>query len=622
MGQQAVKSIQTSREKINFLSFLINDILALDRMIKEDRFEKNKQRIGAEQELCLVDDHYDPARTGPEILPRIEDKHLTTELAKFNLEINLDPFEIRPDCLRQTEKQLHELLNKTQSVASDFGSSILLCGILPTIRFGHLQEEWMTPMVRYKGLSDMIKSIRGKDFEIHIQGVDELIASLDSVLFEACNTSFQLHLQIHPSDYVRLYNWAQLIAGPILSVSTNSPLLLGRELWQETRIALFQQSVDSRSSSNHLRDKEPRVGFGSDWIWESVSELFKDHLTRFPLILTTDISENALDQLDEGIIPKLGALGIHNGTIYTWNRPCYGITNGLPHLRIENRYLPGGPSTADEMANFAFWLGLMKGMPEEYRYFYLSTSFRVAKDNFFRAARTGMNTVFNWFGQPVEAGKLVLDTLLPIARVGLKKMQVNQTDADRYLDIIENRVIKRKSGAQWQVRNFRKLKENFNVSLALNELTKGMLERQQTGDPVHLWPAIDAKRYHPVISKEDCVSKVMQTDLFTVTEDEPMILARAIMKWKKIRHLPVENLKGDLTGLITATNLKAFEDLPESWENIPVKKVMVKKLITVNGATTISSAKNMMDIYSVGCLPIVEHNKMVGLVTDTDLKVY
>ena len=619
MGDFAVKSLQGDSNRQEYLVQLITDIEALEKMLQEGRFEKDKRRIGAEQELCIVNESFNPSRNGLEILAKAQDEHFTSEIARFNLEINLDPFEFRSDCLRQLERQLISMLGKAEALASDLGNHTMLVGILPTIYYSHLRPDWMTPQARYQMLSDTIRTMRGKDFEIHLQGVDELIASLDSVLFEACNTSFQLHLQVPPERFVPNYNWAQLISGPVLAAGANSPLLLGRELWMETRIALFQQSIDTRSSINHLREKQARVFFGKDWLRGSVAELFKEHVSRFPIILGTEKLEDSLQALSEGRVPKLSALMMHNGTVYTWNRPCYGRGGGIPHLRIECRYLPSGPTDKDEMANFAFWLGMMNTDRSSYKNFTTDLNFTSVRDNFYRAAKTGLHTVFDWFGKAIPAPELILETLLPMAENGLQALQINQLDIDRYLGTIRSRVEKQKNGAIWQVQNFRQLKECFNVGTAVTELTRGMYERQRSGMPVHEWPDIDCARHYQLNIMEHTVNNIMSTDLFTVRDHEPAVMVEAIMKWKKIRHLPVESISGELVGLVTATNIRDMHNLPEDWQEYPINKIMVKELVTVTTNTPIRSAINLMKTYGIGCLPVVQSGKLVGLLTDTDL---
>jgi len=621
MGDLAVKSITSEAMRLDFLQHLLHEVEALDLMIHENAFEQGKQRIGAEQELCLIDEDGEPSLAGPAILAAIDDPHYTTEIARFNLEINLDPFELRSDCLRQTERQLRALLGKGDGIAWEHNTRFLMAGIMPSLTHRHLVLENMTPVERYYLLSDVMKAQRGADFEVQIQGVDELMATLDSVMFEACNTSFQLHLQVAPEDYVEQYNWAQLIAAPVLAAAVNSPLLFGRELWMETRIALFQQSIDTRRSTNILRDRQPRVYFGNRWLQASVTELYKDHIARFPLIMVKEVDEDALAVVKAGGAPKLKALQLHNGTVYTWNRPCYGIGNGHAHLRIENRYIPAGPTVADEMANFAFWLGLMKGIPEHYREFYKRFPFRLARGNFCRAARYGLQTILCWLDKEWPADRLIREELLPIARAGLVRAGINRSDIDRYLHIIDERVATGKNGAHWQVQNFRRLADAYGAGVASVALTQSIRNRQDSGDPVHTWKDIDVRKVYTVDSQRDKVGHFMSTDLFVVRENEPLVFIKSIMNWKNIRHLPVENKDGDLVGLVTATNLHGIKQLPaDKWERVPVSKVMVKELVTVTPETPIISADRLMRTYGVGCLPVVKGKKLLGLITDTDLK--
>jgi len=621
MGDFAVKPIRSEKMRHRFLKTLLREVKALDLMVQEGRFEREKLRIGAEQELCLIDEDGEPSLLGPEILTDIDDPHFTSEIGRFNLEINLDPFELRSDCLRNTERQLLRLLSLGDGIASDHGARFVLSGILPSLTHRHLLRKNMTPEKRYYLLSDVMKQQRGADFEIHIQGVDELMARLDTVLFEACNTSFQLHLQIPSEDFVDYYNWAQLISAPVLATAVNSPLLFGRELWMETRIALFQQSIDTRRSTNILRERQPRVYFGNRWLHNSVSELFKDHITRFPLILANEAEEDALAVLHAGNAPKLRSLRLHNGTVYTWNRPCYGVSQNRAHLRIENRYLPAGPTVADGMANFAFWLGLMRGIPPEKRKFYQDMSFQAVKDNFYRAARYGLHTVFCWFGKEWDAGTLIREELLPMARKGLEQSGVNSTDIDRYLGIIEDRVGNRRNGAQWQIDNFRRLSADYGSGVATVALTQAIRNRQENGTPVHQWTNIDSRKVYTLDVSRDKVCQFMSTDLYSVREQEPLEFVKTIMDWKKIRHLPVEDAQDNLIGLVTHTNLRHFQEIPEEeWGSIPIREMMVKNLITVSPDTPISSAARLMKTYGVGCLPVVQDNKLLGLITDTDVK--
>lgn len=616
MGEIAVNSKHSLAERNAFVRHLLRDVQALDQMLEADFFEKGVRRIGAEQELCLIQDNYEPAFTGPEILETIADEHFTTEIGRFNLEINLDPHVADSDCLRKMQIQLLTLLQFGDNAAAPFHSHILLTGILPTLGYANLLENAMTPKPRYFSLSETVRQLRGSDFEIRLLGVDELIASLPSLMFEACNTSFQLHLQIDAADFVAQYNWAQLIAAPVLGISANSPLLFGRELWAETRIALFHQSVDTRTSSNHYRQKQPRVFFGNNWLRESVAEIFKDNIARFPTILTKEVNDDSLEQLAAGIAPSLAALRVHNGTTYPWNRPCYGITNGVPHLRIECRYIPSGPTIADEMANFAFWLGLMLGMPDAYKNLPERMPFRVAKGNFYRAARTGLDTNIEWFGKTISISQLILNELLPIAKEGLDKINIPAEEAKQYLDCIAGRAWRQQNGATWQMYTFRKLHEHYSLDASLSRLTAALYERQQQNDPVHNWQEHDLATTFVMPIEHDTVGKIMTTDLFTLQEEECAVLAKSLMEWKKIRHLPIENTQGELVGLITATNLQAIADLNDTL----VQEIMVKNLVTITPDAPVALAVEWMKTKGINCLPVLENGKMIGIITDTDLK--
>jgi CBS domain-containing protein len=618
MGSQAVKAIESLRERKDFLYHLLNDVKALEMMLSEDVFEKGVQRVGAEQELCLVDKNFRPSCNALKVLDKINDQHYTTELALFNLEINLDPLELKNDCFSQIDKELSKLLSLGDTAANEIDETkIILTGILPTLRKRDMVFKNITPFQRYKVLNKILKDIRGDDFMLKIKGVDELIINHKSILFEACNTSFQVHLQIPVKEMVDKYNWAQAIAGPILSIAANSPLLLGRELWSETRIALFQQSVDLRNKSYLLREQKPRVSFGSDWIKKSIIELYQDDIVRYTPLLTTNLKEDAIAKLNKGEIPKLEAIGIHNGTIYRWNRMCYGHKDGVPHMRIENRYIPAGPSVKDEVANAMFWIGVMQGMPDKYKKLSESTPFNEVKGNFVNAARTGINTYFNWFGRGISARRLILEELLPIAREGLIKSEIDKKDIDKYLAIIEKRADTRHTGAQWLKHSNRILKTKMTKDIANATLTAHLYKNQKSGRPVHEWEI--AKDNH-VLNLDVNITKLekfMTTEVFVVKENDLVELVTKIMEWRNIHHIPVVDDNNKLTGLITKNKLIALKD--QDTNIIVAKDIMVSEVITVDSETSIEQANRIMIDNSIGCLPIVEFEDLVGILTKSDI---
>lgn len=614
MGEFIKESKLDLTERMQFVKALVDDVSAMETMLENGLFEDDITRIGAEQELCIVDQSYQPKPISKDLLEAIDDPHFTHELARFNMEINLDPLELKGQCFSEMSKNLKELLKKARVKASDHNAYITLAGILPTIGKKELSSDYITPITRYFALNDTLKSSKGSDFSVKIRGVDEVAIKHDSVMFEACNTSFQLHLQIASHDFISSYNWAQAIAGPILAIACNSPLLLGRELWKETRIALFQQSLDTRKTSYSLKDQSPRVGFGWDWEKGSVAEIFKADISRHPILLTKPISEQASDILSEGKIPKLQALNLHNGTVYRWNRPCYGIGNGKPHLRIENRYLPSGPTVEDEFANFALWIGLMKGRPEEFDSMAEVMNFKEAKNNFVKAARYGKESVLIWKHKEISAVNLMKDHLLPIAENGLESCGIAKKDINYYLGIIKSR-LDGNSGAQWQVKNLRNLQPELKLEPSLRILTRLMTENESNGFPVHQWKMIPKEKYMNQFTK---VGDIMSRHLLVLKENEIAGLAEAIMKWNNIHHIPVENDAGELKGLLTWSHLSGL-DPAINLNAVKVKEVMINEIFTTSPEVEISEAKALMDKYQIGCLPVIEGSSLIGIISKKDL---
>ena len=618
MGDKRVNKFSDPLEKRAFTRHLLTDIRALERMLDERMFESGIQRIGAEQELGLLGEDWKPAFNNMAILKAVDDPHFTTEIAQFNLEINLDPLKFTGDCFSQMESELLELLEKAKRAAGKLNTKVMITGIMPTLRQRDLSFEYMTPNPRYEALNDIIRAQRGDDFDLNISGLDDLIVSHPNILFEACNTSFQVHLQIEQDDFVQQYNWAQAIAGPVLSIVANSPILLGKRLWSETRIALFQQSVDTRNANLVKRETEPRVSFGKQWLEGSVAELFKDNISNFNLLFASDVPENSLEMLDRGEIPELNALKMHNSTVYVWNRPCYGVSNGKPHLRIENRYIPAGPTVIDEMANTAFWLGLMKGMPAEHADLPNQMAFSDARFNFYNAARTGLDCQFRWFGRNISAGQLLEEELLPLAKKGLLSMKVDLHDVDRLMDVIQNRIYKHINGSSWITKNFGELLIGSTPNEASISITKNIYHNEEKGNPVHEWEDVDPQ--HRDSHKEfKTVDQIMTTDPFTVGEDESLDLVINVMDWKKVPFVPVENAESELCGLITYKILLRYFTSKKGEDDFSAKDIMGTDYETVEPQCSAAEAVNIMAEKRVGCLLVVSEGKLLGIITESDI---
>lgn len=616
MGELQVEKLLGNPDKIQYINQLIKDIHALEKLLENDSFEKNVTRIGVEQEFCLVNKHWGPSDKALEILKELDNNYFTSELALYNLEINLDPLELKGTCFSELHQNLKTHLEKVKTVAEKYDNKVMLTGILPTIETQHLQLEYMTPLKRYKVLNEAIKDIRNDDIELHIKGVDELNLKHDSILYEGCNTSFQAHLQIDPDDFANTYNWAQAIAGPVLSICTNSPLLMGRELWEETRIALFAQSVDTRASTFILNEKEARVGFGNDWAKGSVADFFKDSVIRFRSLLTTSFESDSLAEIEAGKVPRLKALKLHNGTVYKWNRLCYGTNEGLPHIRIENRYLPSGPTTEDEIANMMLWAGLMMGRPKTFDDIHTKMDFNDVKGNFFNAARYGMAAQFYWDGERISSHDLLLDHLLPMAFRGLYSMKVEPADAERYLSVIERR-IRSRNGSRWMVEGFRKLKKDYKAPDALKILTATMYERQEKGYDIDAWQLPRGDEYR-TRKKNRTVGDIMSTKIITAQKTDSAELVLRMMQWKNIHHVPILDPNMDLCGLLTWTDVGHFLDEPEKLEE-RIESIMERDLITTTADTPLKEAKKTIKSNQINCLPVVKGKKLIGIITSNDL---
>lgn len=621
MGQHEVRSSNDEEEIRAFTQAMLADLRALEQMLERGMFETGIQRIGAEQEMALVDEHGRPAPVATDVLDTLNDERFTTELAQFNLEANLLPHPFGGDCLRQLEEDLRDVVHTADTVAAGQGARVLLTGILPTLSQDHLSLRFMTPKPRYRQLNDGLLALGEGTFPIYIRGVDEFETSTDNVMFEAANTSFQLHLQVAPEDFARKHNLAQLITAPLLAAAVNSPLLLGKRLWQETRMALFERSVDARSGAARARGRVPRVSFGSDWIHESVLELFRDAAARFPVVLTREAEAAPEAMVKRGEAPKLLALMLHNGTVWRWNRACYGVAGGVAHLRIENRVLPSGPTVLDEVANAALFYGLMSGLDDQSSTVAERLPFDAAKGNFINAARQGLGARLTWLdGRRIGARQLLLEELLPIARQGLEKVAVPAPDIDRYLGTLEERIQLRRTGARWMLDGFSNLDPKVPLEARAKRLTLSMLAMQTSGDPVHQWPSLESIESQDTGSMQT-VGDIMSTDLFTVRPHDVVDLATSLMHWKHFRHVPVETDEGRVVGLISHRALLRLEQHrngSEAEESVPVDAIMERDPVCIGPDTPLRDGLSKLLASKRGCLLVTSEDHLVGIATERD----
>jgi hypothetical protein len=474
---------QRYREKVK------RDLAVLRRMLAADRFERGRKLIGVEVEFYVVDGEGAPTMINAELLDRIESEDFQTELAQFNIEFNLAPHKLIGTVFREVEEELQTSFEHADRRAEELDAHVAMVGIIPTLKDLHVTIQNLSASPRYHLLNEQVLEARGEDLLLEIEGTEKLSLQASSIVMEAAATSVQLHLQVTPDGFADVWNAAQAASAAQVAVGANSPFLLGKELWRETRIALFQQTIDTRSEELTAQGVRPRVWFGEKWI-EDVTDLFDENVRYFPALLPLIDEEDPEAIMASGGIPHLPELVLHNGTIWRWNRPIYAVARGKPHLRVESRVLPAGPTMVDTVANAAFYYGLVRALAELDPPIHKQLSFAAAQDNFFTAAREGITAELFWPGVgTVPASELILRTLLPLAHTGLGAWGIDRRDRDHYLGIIEQRALKRRTGANWQVQTFRSLYDDGDMERddALVEMTRRYLEGMRSNEPVHTW---------------------------------------------------------------------------------------------------------------------------------------
>src|SRR6201990_2805313 len=410
-----------------------------ERMLSEHAFHTDDPMTGLEVELNIVDEQGDPALKNAEALAAIADPAFQTELGQFNIEINVPPAWLRESGLGTFEANLRRSLNDAEERSSQVGAHQVMIGILPTLAPGHLSPSHMSANPRYQLLSEQILNARGEDIRIDVAGPERLITTADSILPEAACTSTQFHVQTSPEQFASYWNASQAISSVQLAVGANSPYALGKELWRETRIRMSEQAADTRSEELKAQGVRPRVWFGERWI-TSIFDLFEENVRYFPALLPITEDQDTGEAFHAGGTPKLAELKLHNGTIYRWNRPIYDTVRERPHLRVENRVLPAGPTVVDTMANAAFYFGVVRMLADAERPLWSQMSFAAAASHLGAAARGGLDARLYWPGDgEVTPDELVLRRLLPMAHEGLRSWGVAADVRERFLGVIEGR---------------------------------------------------------------------------------------------------------------------------------------------------------------------------------------
>ncbi|KGN38642.1 glutamate-cysteine ligase family protein [Knoellia subterranea] len=491
MGAEVSAQSYTREERQRYREKVRQNLDVFERMLTQHSFEFERPMTGLEIELNLVNGDYDPHFANAEVLHAIADPGYQTELAQYNIELNVPPRPLPGDSALELERDLRQSLNDADAKAREVGSRLVTIGILPTIMPEHYEGEWISDNNRYTALNDSIFVARGEDIYLDIHGpYGERVATYcDSIAPESACTSVQLHLQVAPADFADHWNAAQALSPVQVALAANSPFFFGQRLHAETRIELFKQATDTRPIELKNQGVRPRVFFGERWI-TSIFDLFEENSLYFPALLAETTDEDPMARLEAGEAPDLAELRLHNGTVYRWNRPIYDIVNGRPHLRVENRVLPAGPTIADTLANAAFYYGAIRKLAGTERPVWTKMSFAACEENFERAARDGIDARLYWpgFGQ-VGADELVLRHLLPLAHQGLEEWGVSQAVRERFLGIIEARCQAGVNGATWQTDAVQRFEDKgSDRRTALHQMLELYAEHMGTNEPVHTWP--------------------------------------------------------------------------------------------------------------------------------------
>ncbi|MEZ7003183.1 glutamate--cysteine ligase [Streptomyces sp. AD55] len=495
MGEKVVAGQFDLSDRQRYRDKLQRCLTGLERLLAEKRFDRPKNLMGLEIELNLVGADGMPKMLNAQVLERIASRDFQTELAMFNLEVNIAPHRLGGRVFDRLAEEIRTSLAYADRKAGELDAAIAMIGILPTLDRDDLVSSNLSAVDRYALLNAQIVAARGEDFTLDIDGVEHLVCTSKSIAPEAACTSVQLHLQVTPERFADVWNAAQAVAAAQIAVGANAPFLFGRELWRESRPPLFQQSTDTRPPELQAQGVRPRTWFGERWV-TSAYDLFEENRRYYPALLPICDDEDPLEVLDAGGVPRLAELVLHNGTVYRWNRPVYDVADGVPHLRVENRVLPAGPTVTDVIANAAFYYGVVRALAEEPRPLWTRLPFESAAANFDAACRHGIEARFAWPRRgrlggmaEVDAADLVREELLPLAAAGLDAWGVEPADRDLYLGVIEERCRRRVNGATWQAATFHAAREaGLSREEALAATTRRYRELTNRGDPVHLWP--------------------------------------------------------------------------------------------------------------------------------------
>ena len=474
MGQEITSTHFSEVDFQTFYTHLHQETEALADLVKNRLCSHRDPVAGFEIEAWLVDDAMNPVSRNEEFLASFSSPLASAELAKFNIELNNKPIALKNDALSLLHKDLENTWKAACSSAKSIGCHLLMIGTLPTLKQSALNLDNMSGLKRYRALNEQILRLRGKPLHLSFAGRESLSVDHDDVMMESATTSFQIHLQAPLEQAHHFYNAAIMASAPTIAISANSPYLFGKDLWCETRIPLFEQSIEVGGYDGAAHGPVRRVSFGTQYARDSIMECFQINLDHFPVLLPMKFHKDN---------HQFEHLRLHNGTIWRWNRPLVGFdADGTAHIRIEHRVIPAGPSIIDMIANAAFFYGLAVALCEISTRPKPAMPFSQAKDNFYQAARHGLDASIVWLdGKKYRLQTLLQKELLDMAYRGLETLAINSSDAKTYLDIIEKRNNSGQTGCQWQRQYIKQISNDFNT------MTSAYFRHQRSGRPVHLW---------------------------------------------------------------------------------------------------------------------------------------
>ena len=474
MGEEVTRSHFQKRDFSAFEARLRDETALLQDWFIADAYSRLHGMGGFEVECWLVDSEGSPAPINDQMLERLNSPLVVPELARFNVEINTPPRLLQGDALRRMHDNFARLWRECDTTAQTLNARLVMIGILPTVGEHALSLDYISNKTRYRALNEQVLRLRkGAPIELNIQGREALHTFHSDVMLEAGATSFQIHLQVSQGQDARFYNAAVILSAPMVAASANSPYLFGKDLWDETRIPLFEQAV-SICPPGEKNCPPVRVTFGEKYVQQSLMECFRENLQDHSILMP---------ELCDDAPAKLTHLRLHNGTIWRWNRPLIGFDdNGTPHLRIEHRVMPAGPSHIDTIANAALFFGLVQALATDADAPESRLTFEQARANFYAAAKHGLRARISWLdGREVPVHELLQHDLLPRARRGLQALEISSEDIDLYLGVIEARIKLGCNGAEWQRRYVKK------HGAGMKELLTAYVVNQQHGAPVHEW---------------------------------------------------------------------------------------------------------------------------------------